>query len=136
MAVVVLLNPQILINSVDLSNHIDQVTLEETFADIDTTAFGSGGSKTRVAGLGDHKVTLNFQQDFAASSVEQTVYPLVGTVTSVTVKELSAATSTVNPAYSFNVLVDQWKPVDGKVGALQMSSVTWPISGSVTKATT
>lgn len=135
MAILVLINPQILINSVDLSNHIDSVTLEETFADVDTTAFGGGGSKTRIAGLGDHKVSLAFQQDFAASSVEQTVYPLLGTVTSITVKELNAATSTVNPAYTFSALITDWKPVDGKVGALQMSTVTWPISGSVTKAT-
>lgn len=134
MAVLVLLNPQITINSVDLSNRIDTVTLEETFADVDTTAFGST-SKTRVAGLGDHKVTLSFQQDFAASEVEQTVYPLVGTTTTVVVKPVNSTTTTTNPSYTFTVLVTDWKPVDGKVGALAMSNVTWPISGAVTKAT-
>jgi hypothetical protein len=133
MAVQVFLTPQIIINSVDLTNRVDTVTLEETFADVDTTAFGSG-SKTRVAGLGDHKVTLNFQQDFAAAEVESTVYPLVGTTTSVTIKPLSTTTSSTNPAYTFTVLVSDWKPVDGKVGSLLMSSITWPISGSVTKA--
>lgn len=134
MAVLVLLNPQIVVNSVDLSNRIDTVALEETFADVDTTAFGST-SKTRVAGLGDHKVTLNFQQDFAAAEVEATIYPLIGTTTSITVKPLNQTTTTTNPAYTFTVLVTDWKPVDGKVGALATSSVTWPISGGVTKAT-
>ncbi|MCU1494808.1 MAG: hypothetical protein JWO62_2572 [Acidimicrobiaceae bacterium] len=133
MGVTVLINPQIVINSVDLTNRIDTVTLEETFADVDTTAFGSS-SKTRVAGLGDHKVTLNFQQDFAAASVEATVYPLIGTTTSITVKPLNAATSTVNPAYTFTVLVTDWKPVDGKVGALLTSSISWPVTGAVAKA--
>ena len=134
MAVTVLLNPQIVINSVDLTNRIDMVTLEETFADIDTTAFGGGGSKTRVAGLGDHKFTAEFQQDFASAEVEATIYPLVGQVTSITVKPLNAPTSSPNPAYTFSVLVVDWKPVDGKVGDLMKSSVTWPITGAVTKA--
>jgi hypothetical protein len=132
MAVTVLLTPQIIINSVDLTNRIDTVGIEEAYAAVDTTAFGNS-AKTYVAGIGDHKFTCEFQQDFAASEVEATVYPLIGTVVPVTVKPLSATTSTTNPAYTFNVLVDGWKPVDGKVGDLLKSSVTWPISGAVTK---
>ena len=84
MAVTILVTPQIVIGGVDLTNRIDTVTLEETFADVDTTAFGST-SKTRVAGLGDHKFSASFQQDFATSEVEQTIYPLIGTTTSVSV---------------------------------------------------
>lgn len=134
MAVTVITNPQIVVNSVDLTNHIDTVTLEESVAAVETTAFGDS-SKTFIGGLGDNKVTLNFQQDFAAASVEQTVYPLIGKTASITVKPLNATTSTTNPSYTFTVLVDSWKPVDGKVGALMMSSVTWQISGTITKAT-
>lgn len=133
MAVLVFLTPQIIINSVDLTNRITQVSLEETFADVDTTAFGNT-AKTRVAGLGDHKFTADFQQDFAASEVEATIYPLLSTVVSVTLKPLNATTSTSNPAYTFSVLVDDWKPVTGKVGDLLVSSVSWPVSGGVAKA--
>lgn len=135
MAIQVFTNPKIIINSVDLTNHISQVTLEETYADVDITAFGTGGSKTRVAGLGDHKFSLTLQQDFAASSVEQTIYPLVGTVATVSILPLNAATSTTNPSYTFSVLVNDWKPMDGKVGDLFVTSATWPISGPVTKGT-
>jgi hypothetical protein len=134
MAVLVLLNPQIIVNSVDLTNHITQVTVEETYADVETTSFGNS-AKTRVAGLGDHKFTADFQQDFANSSVEQTIYPLLGTVVSVTVKQAAGTTTSNNPAYTFNVLIDDWVPLGGKVGDLLMSSISWPISGAVTKAT-
>jgi len=134
MAVTVITNPQIVINSVDLTNHIDTIKIDEKFADVDTTAFGST-SKTRVSGLGDHSVTLSFQQDFANSSVEATIYPLIGTTTSLSVKPLNATTSTVNPAYTFTVLVTDWTPLDGKVGALLQANVTWPVSGAITKAT-
>lgn len=134
MAKVVLLNPQIVINSVDLTDHIDMVTIEETFADVETTAFGNT-AKTRVAGLGDNKFSAEFQQDYAASSVEQTIYPLLGTTASVTVKPVNATTSSTNPAYTFNIVLIDWKPVDGKVGDLEKVSVSWPITGTVTKAT-
>lgn len=133
MAVQVFLNPQIVINSVDLTNRITKVTLEETFTDVDTTAFGAT-AKTRVAGLGDHKFSCDFQQDFALAEVEATIYPLVGTTTSITVKALNATTTSTNPAYTFTVLVDDWKPLDGKVGDLLTSSVSWPVSGGVAKA--
>lgn len=133
MAVQVFLNPQIVINSVDLTNRITQVTVEETYAAVDTTAFGAT-AKSVIAGLGDHKFSCDFQQDFAASEVEATIYPLVGTLTSITVKALNSTTTSTNPAYTFTVLVDDWKPLDGKVGDLLTSSVSWPISGGVTKA--
>lgn len=134
MAVTVLTNPQIVINSVDLTNHVDTIKIDEKFADVDTTSFGST-SKTRVSGLGDHSVTINFQQDFAVSSVEATIFPLIGTTTSITVKPLNGATSTINPAYTFTVLVTEWTPLDAKVGSLVMANLTWPISGAITKAT-
>jgi hypothetical protein len=135
MAKQVLTNPQIIVNGVDLSDHIDSVTLDESYADVDTTAFGSG-SKTRVAGLGDHKITLEFQQDFAASSVDATINPLIGGTATISVKPLSAATSTTNPGYSVTALITDWKPVDGKVGELLKSSVTWPVSGAVNRGIT
>jgi hypothetical protein len=134
MGKIVLVNAQVIVNSVDLSTWCDQVTLEETFADIDTTAFGQG-AKTRVAGLGDHKFTAEFQQDYAGGAVDATISPLVGLTTSVTIKGVNAATSTTNPAYTFTVLVTQYKPLDGKVGDLSKTAVAWPISGTVTRAT-
>lgn len=135
MAPLVLTNVKVQINSVDLSSRITSVTLEETFADVDTTAFGSS-SKTRIAGLGDHKATINFQQDFGASSVEATVGPLLGATTTIVCVPISGTVTTANPSYTFTVLLTDWKPVDGKIGDLATSSVTWPISGSVTKSNT
>lgn len=136
MAVTVLINPQVIINSVDLSNHIDQVELHVSFADVDTTAFGQT-AKTRLAGLGDHKVTIDFQQDFAIGEVEQTIWPLLGTVTTFTINEINTSITTAgtstNPQYTGSILVNDWIPVGGKVGELQKSSISWPVSGEVSK---
>ena len=43
--------------------------------------------------------------------------------------------TTANPAYSFSALVSEWTPLNGAVGELATASVTWPISGVITKTT-
>jgi hypothetical protein len=134
MTVQVAIFSSIVVNSVDLSNHCDSIKYAKKYADVDTTSFGQG-AKTRVAGLGDHSLALTFHQDYAAGSVDATIFPLVGTTTSVTLKASTASTSTTNPAYTMVVLVDDWTPLDAKVGALLQSSVTWPVVGEDTRAT-
>ena len=134
MARIVLTNVAVTINSVDLSDRIASVTLNQSFAEVETTAFGDS-ARTRVAGLGDNSVSFDFHQDFAATEVEATIGPLVGTTTAITIKPTSGAVSATNPSYAFNALITEWTPLNGAVGDLATASVTWPISGAITKAT-
>jgi hypothetical protein len=137
MARIVLTNAYITINSVNLSDHIKSVTLTTSDDIVETTAFGST-ARTRVAGLADNSVALEFDQDYAASSVEATINAagssLVGTVTTIVVKPNGATTAADNPAYTFSALISEWTPLNGAVGELASASVTWPISGAITKA--
>ena len=133
MAALVLTNAYITINSVNLSDHIASVTLTTADDVIETTAFGST-ARTRVAGLGDNSVALEFHQDYATSNVEATVYPLLGSTTTVVVKPNGSTTAATNPSYTFTALVSEWTPLNGAVGELATASVTWPISGDITKA--
>lgn len=134
MAPLILLNPDILINSVDLTNHITEVKLEMGVATVDTTAFGVT-AKQYEGGLGDNKFTITIQQDYAGSMTEQTIYPLLGMLVPVAVKAVNATNSTTNPQYTFTALINNWVPVGGKPGDLVVTSATWPISGVVTKLT-
>ena len=140
MARLVLTNVEVTIGAVDLSNHIASVTLGSTYDVLETTAFAGGNvpsaAKDRIAGLVDNSVTFEFHQDFAAASVEATIYPLLGTVVACTVKPVDAAVAADNPEYQFNALVSEWTPLNGAVGELATASVTWPISGPVTKDVT
>lgn len=136
MARIVLTDAKVTINGVNLSDHIASVTISESADVVETTAF-SNTAKTRVAGLLDNSVTLEFHQDFAASSVEATINgtsSLVGTVTAIVVTPTSSAVGATNPSYSFNALIAEWTPLNGSVGELSTASVTWPISGAITKA--
>lgn len=132
MAKLVFNNPKITINSVDLTDQIAQVSLDMSFAEVDTTAFGNT-AVTRVAGLGDHSFGASFHQDFASSEVEATIYPLLGTTTQITLKAVNSTTATDNPLYTFTVLVSEWAPISGAVGDLLTADVTWPVSGGIAK---
>jgi hypothetical protein len=135
MARLVLTNASVVFGSTDLSTYISSITLNSTFDIVETTAFGNT-AKTRVAGLADNSVTFEFHQDYATSAVEQTIYPLLGTAVSVVAKPVAGTTTTVNPQYAFSAVVSEWTPLNGSVGELATASVTWPISGAITKTTT
>jgi hypothetical protein len=143
MARLVLTNVEVNIGGVDLSDHVASVSLGSTYDVVETTAFagvsGAAGNvplaaKTRVAGLVDNSVTFEFHQDFAAASVEATIYPLLGTVVNVEVQpETSATQGPTNPRYTFQAVISDWTPLNGAVGELATASVTWPITGPITK---
>ena len=135
MARLVLTNAQVVFGTnSDLSDHISSLSLSTSYDIVETTSFGNV-AKTRVAGLQDNSVTFEFHQDYATSSVEQIIYPLLGTAVTCTVKPVNGAVSPTNPSYSFSVLISEWTPLNGGVGELATASVTWPISGAITKAT-
>ena len=130
----VVTNANVSIGGVDLSSHITKVTLSSSRAEIETTTFGNS-AKRRVAGLADNSVSIDFNQDFAAATVEATLYPLVGSTATVVVKPNGTATGTANPSYTFSALVTEWTPLDAQIGELASASISWPIDGTITKAT-
>jgi len=138
MARIVLNDAKVTINSVNLSDHIASVTINQSYDVVETTAFGSTAAKTRVAGLQDHSVTLEFHQDFASSNVEATLNTigssLIGATTTIVCSPTSSAISATNPSYTFTALCSEWTPINGSVGELATVSVTWPITGAITKA--
>ena len=52
----------------------------------------------------------------------------------VVVTPVDTTVSATNPSYTFSALVAEWQPLSGAVGELATASVTWPISGAITKA--
>jgi hypothetical protein len=133
MAKLVLTNASVSIAGTDLSTSITNITLETKYDIIETTTFGNT-AKTRIAGLADNQITLDFTQDYGASSVESTIYPLLGTLTTVIIQPVAGSATTTNPKYTVSALVSDWTPLKGGVGQLATASVTWPISGTITKA--
>lgn len=116
------------------SSSIAAATLDITVDEQETTAFGNT-YRTRVGGLKDASVTFDFHQDFAAGSVDETLFSNLGGTVAVTIKPTSGTVTATNPSYSFNALVTQTQPFASSVGDLATMSVTWPIDGTVTRGT-
>lgn len=120
------------INGVDFSDHIAAVTLDVTADEVETTAFGSGW-RSRVGGLKDGSITIDFHQDFATSgsgAVDQTIWAQFGSLATVVVAPTSGTVSATNPTYSGVYLVSQTQPFASTVGDLATMSVTWPLATS------
>lgn len=133
MAKIVLTNVHVKVANIDLSDHINSVTLATSAAEVETTAFGTG-HVTRVGGLKDASVSLGFHQNFAAGEVEATIGALVGTLGTVVLIPAGTVVGAANPSYTCEVLFTEWSPLDGSVGDLSTASITWPCN-TVTKAT-
>jgi hypothetical protein len=133
MAVLVLTDAVITVNSIALSDHANSVTLNYEIDSVETTAFGSTGHKF-TGGLQNNSLDIEFMQDFAASNVEASIYPLVGTTTTVKVKPTSSATGATNPEYTLTgCFLAAHTPVGAAVGELAMTSLSFT-GGVLTKA--
>jgi hypothetical protein len=117
-----------------LSDSIASVTLDITTDEIETTAFGQT-YRTRIGGLRDASVSLDFHQDFGAGSVDALLFPLMGSTVAVKIAPTSGTVTATNPEYQFDALVTQYQPFAGAVGDLSTLSISWPVTGEVTRAT-
>lgn len=134
MAKVVLTNASITINSVDLSSYANSVELNYEVDSVEVTAFGDSGHNF-VGGLQNVSCNIDLMQDFAATKTEATVYPLVGTTTTVVIKPTSGAVSATNPTYTLTgTFLAAHTPVAAAVGELAMTSLSFT-GGSLAKAT-
>lgn len=134
MAVLSFKDCSVTVNSVDLSNKVRSVVLTYEVEAVDATVMG--GNRASIGGIQNNQVEITFGQDFAAANVEATVYPLVGTTTTIVVKPTSAAVSATNPSYTLTgAYLANHTPINaGEVGALGETSLTFQ-GGTLTKAT-
>ena len=132
MAVLALTDASITINSVALSSKANSVTINYEIDSVEATAFGSGGH-VFIGGLQNNSIEIALMQDYAASQTEATIYPLVGTTTTVVIKPTSAAVGATNPSYTVTAYLASHTPVAGGVGELAMTTLTLT-GGTITKA--
>ena len=123
------------VNSVDLTDHVTTVTgFNETCADLQTTAMGETNI-SRIGGLKDSSVSITFLNDFAASKVYATLASLLGTAVNVTITPATGSVTATNPKKTGSCLITELPFIDGSVGDLAEVSVTWPVTGAISTAT-
>src|SRR5690349_222015 len=112
MARMVFTNAGVVINSVDLSNRVQSVTVNMTKEKVEATAMTAGG-KEYIPGLSDDSFDITWRQDFAASEVDATLYPLYssGSQFLLKVSPNGTAISSTNPSYSGTVSMFDYTPI-------------------------
>jgi hypothetical protein len=135
MAISVLTDAMVIVNGVTLSDHANQVTIEDTRDSVDVTAYGAT-NKAVAKGLGDASITVDFFQDFAAGKVHATLQPLIGSSSTVTVevRPTSGARSATNPAAVMQGLLMNYNMLAGGVGEASTISAQF-VNGSQTGMT-
>jgi hypothetical protein len=120
----------------DISSFVTSITLSSSAAEVATTSMGSS-AVTRIQGLIDNSITMELQQDYP--TIEKLFFDAftAGTAVPMTVKPNgTAAASSTNPQYAFSVLPTAHEMVKGAIGDLATMSITFPISGVITKTGT
>lgn len=137
MAKYVLTDVSVSIGTAVLSSALAAVTVELSADEVETTAFGGGGWRSRVAGLKTGTVSFDYHGDNAAGAIDSVLWTAygAGTAVAISIKPAGTAASATNPNWSFNALPISYQPVAGSVGDLATSSISWPIDGAVTRGT-
>lgn len=133
MAQLVLTDATISVNAVALATRANSVSINYEIEAVESTAFGDTGRKY-VGGLQNMTCDIEFMQDFAASQVEATIFPLVGTSTTIVIKPTSSAVGATNPSYTLTgTFLAAHTPVNGSIGELATTSLSFT-GGVLTKA--
>ena len=135
MAIFLQNNVGVKINSVDLSDHVTSVTLTQNFDELEVTALGDTAHKF-AKGLEASTLTLDFLNDFAAANVQATLQSAYGTtVTAVLIPVKGTAVSATNPLYTVSILINNLTPLNGAVGDISNSSMTFTCNSTVVQTT-
>lgn len=133
MSTLALLNEFISVNAVDISDHCRQGTLAMEATDLDSTAFGDNWSE-HTGGLKSGTLTIEALDDFAASQIDDTLWPLFGTVVDFEVRPTADPVGATNPSYTGKLFIAQ-HAVGGTLNEMAMKSLSYPTSGAVSRAT-
>ena len=122
------------LNGTDRSSSIKAATLQVDVAELDSTDFADAGWTVPIAGRKSGSLQLTFNDDVAASAIDSVMWPLLGTTVTFELRATNASVGASNPKYTGSVLVNSWSK-GGSVSDLAEVSVTFPLSGAVTRAT-
>ncbi len=119
----------------DVSGNVSKCELTVDVEEKDVTTFASAGWKEVLGGLKSAGLALTFKNDMATTALDEDMWGVLGTVIGFEVRASNAAVGVSNPKYTGSVLIKSWAPVSGSPGDVNELSVTYPTSGTVTRAT-
>lgn len=133
---IVMLDANVTFDGADLSDHILSLTLNHSAELIEDTAMTAAAFRSRIAGLKDWSLEVNFKQDFASSEIDETLYSRVGgSVISLVIKPTSDAVAPGNPSFTGDAILETYQPLQNGVGELSTTTCTFQGVGALVRAT-
>lgn len=122
------------IASVDLSDHVTSVTLNQAFDELEVTAMGDSSHKF-VKGLESATITVSFLNDQGAASVLDTLSDAYGTTVAwKLIQDKATAVSATNKLWTGDLLVNNLTPINGATGDMATMDITFTVNSVVTVA--
>ncbi len=120
----------------DLSDQVRNISFDFNRDEVEDTNMGDD-THLMLPGLKNWTVTVEFSQDFAAGQLDALMWPIIDADAAVTiiVRPTSSSVSATNPNYTGSVVLTQYNPVQGSVGDLATTSITFRAAGSLSRAT-
>lgn len=137
MAVLTMTDAFVSIGGTDLSDHVRSATLSYNADEVDATAMGDG-ARTIIPGFLDWSLDVEWNQDYASSKVDATLFPLIGaaSASAIIVRPVKGTVvGPTNPNFTGNARLFTYQPVSGGVGELATTSTTFKGNGTLTRAT-
>jgi predicted secreted protein len=126
MAVFVLTDATVSINTVTLGDYVRAVTVNYERDSIEVTTMGTGGASAQghkfIGGLQNISVTLELLSDEAATKTNATLFSATGSGTNTLVIKNSSTGDTYTCS---NMFLQASQPVTGSIGELSVQSVTF-----------
>ena len=135
MGTFVLTNATLSVGGVDLSDHVESLTINYEAESVDDTVM-SDSTRSVTGGLKNWSFDVVFKQDFASSKVDITLFAAVGTTVTLVAKPTSAGVSSTNPTFTGTGLIQSYPPISGTVGDHATTNVTFASAGDLVRAET
>lgn len=137
MGVLALVSCRVELATIDMSAYSAAIEVNAEGAELDTTNFASGGWEQLIMGLKKFSLKVKFNDDFAASTVDDRVWGWfnAGANVAFKIRPTSAAIATTNPSIEGLFVPSQYTFVAGSVGDLATKDLTWPGYGSLSRVT-
>ena len=130
------------IGTVDLSDHVKSITINQKFDELEVSAMGDF-SHRYVKGLESNTLTVSFLNDDATTptlSVLAQLESLYGTsATFKAIQVASGGTATVsasNKLFSGTLLINNLTPINGAVGDISTQDITFTVNSVLTVSDT
>lgn len=125
------------LGAVGYEAQIKAATLSAKATELEASNLESDGWKEVEVGLRNATLTLDLVKDADLSGLDAAMWTAFESGADVALEMLpaDAAVSTTNPKWTGAIKIMEWSPISGGVGQLAGGSISFPVNGKLTRAT-